>query len=85
MQSDLLRGAEAGDEGVELGIGEGDSKCRRILSNVSFAGRSSFRKCGFGGHVGPVHEGIHVLWVAGSGGRRWVFEFFGDLHGGCGF
>ena len=29
-----------------------------ILSNVSFAMRSSFKKCGFRRLVGPVHEGI---------------------------
>ena len=37
-----------------------------ILSNVSFAMRTSFRKCGFRRLVGPVHERIHILQVAGS-------------------
>jgi len=51
---------------VELKIEGKDSKCRKILSNVSFARRSSFRKCGFRRHVGPVHEGIHILQMAES-------------------
>ena len=55
---DLLQEAGTTDEGVELKIERKYPKCRKILSNASFAMRSSFRKCGFRRLVGPVHEGI---------------------------
>ena len=47
LKSDLLQEAGTTDGGVELKIEGKDPKCRKILSNVSFAMRSSFRKCGF--------------------------------------
>ena len=54
------------DEGVEIKIEEKDPKCRKNLPSVTSAMRSSFRKCGFRRLVGPVHEGFHILQVAGS-------------------
>ena len=51
---------ETADEGVELKIEEKDSKCRKNLSSVTSAMRSSFRKFGFRRLVGPVHEGFHM-------------------------
>ena len=42
LQSDHPQEAETTDEGVELKIEGKDPKCRKILSNVSFAMRSSF-------------------------------------------
>ena len=58
LQSDLLQEAETTDEGLELKFEGKDPKCRKIFSNVSFAMRSSFRKCGFRRLVGLIHEGI---------------------------
>ena len=45
---------------------------KRILNvgkfspSVISAMKSSFKKCGFRRHVGPVHEGFHTLQVAVS-------------------
>ena len=52
---------------MDFKIEEKNSKCRKILSSVKCALRGSFRKCGFRRLVGPVHEGVHILQVAGSG------------------
>ena len=57
---------ETADEGVELKIEEKDFKCRKNLSSVTSAMRSSFRKFGFRRLVGPVHEGSHIVQVAES-------------------
>ena len=51
---------------MEIKIEEKDPKCRKILPSVISAMRSSFRKCDFRRHVGPVHEGLHTLQVAES-------------------
>ena len=57
---------ETADEGVELKIEEKDFKCRKNLSSVTSAMRSSFRKFGFRILVGPVHKGFHIIQVAES-------------------
>ena len=54
----------AREEGVELKIEEKDYKCRKILSNVSSAMRSSFRKCGLRKHVDQfMKESIFYKWL----------------------
>ena len=60
----LLQEAEIADVSVELQTKEKDSKWRKILTNVKFALRSSFRKCGCKRLVGPVHEeSIFYKWL----------------------